>query len=357
MEYKQKRDFVVNTLFVVSVIITIIGFCFALKTIAPFVIGFLVALMLKPITDRITKNAKIKRKYAAIFVISFFYICVIACLYFIGILIYSQSVELFKFLPSFYTDKLEPVIFNMNNKFYGFVQDICPTFGINFWEVFESASAYISQMIKDFSSKILSSLGSIFTQIPLYFLTLVFSIVSSVLITIDYKDITAFIFRQIPHKAGKALLELKCFLSETLIKLIKAYIIIFFITFLQLSLGFFLLKVPYYLSLGLIISALDILPFLGIGGALIPWSLWSFASGDALTGSWLLVLYLLVTAIRNIVEPKIIGNQIGLHPLVTIIAMYSGLVLFGFVGMFIMPIVVLVVIYLNSKGMINLYKE
>lgn len=357
MEYRQKKDFVVNILFIISVIATIIGFVFALKTISPFVIGFTVAFILKPVTDRITKSTKLKRKYVAIFVITFFYICLIAFLYFIGILIYSQSVEFFKYLPRFYNDKLEPVLLNLNYRFYNIVQNIYPAFGVNLEEVFETASAYVSQMLKDMSTKILGSLGLVFKHVPLFFITLIFSIVSSVLITIDYKKITAFVLKQMPKKMGKALLELKDFLTDTIVKLLKAYIIIFFITFLELSLGFFLLKVPYYLSLGLIISFFDILPFLGIGGVLIPWSLWSFASGDAFMGGALLILYLVVTAVRNIIEPRIVGTQIGLHPLVTIISMYSGLVLFGFIGIFIMPIIVLVIIHLNSKGMINLYNK
>ena len=105
-----------------------------------------------------------------------------------------------------------------------------------------------------------------------------------------------------------------------------------------------------------IIAVLDILPFIGSGLVLIPWALISLLTGNLHMGIGLFIVYGIVTVIRNIIEPKIVGEQIGLHPLVTLTAMYLGLNLFGFVGFILAPITVLFLIHLNQTGYIRLWK-
>jgi predicted PurR-regulated permease PerM len=138
--------------------------------------------------------------------------------------------------------------------------------------------------------------------------------------------------------------------------MIKSYMIIMIITFFELFAGLSILKVNYALPIAAIVAFLDILPVLGTGGIIIPWSIVELILKNYFLGFGLLILYVAVTVIRNVLEPRIIGHQIGLHPIITITAMYAGLRLFGFGGLFLAPVVVITVKYLNDTGKINLFK-
>ena len=100
----------------------------------------------------------------------------------------------------------------------------------------------------------------------------------------------------------------------------------------------------------------DVLPVLGTGGIVIPWGVLSLLSGNLFLGIGLLITYVIITVIRNIVEPKIVGAQLGLHPVVTLIAMFVGVNAFGFLGIFGLPILISLVNHLNNKGIIRIFK-
>ena len=108
--------------------------------------------------------------------------------------------------------------------------------------------------------------------------------------------------------------------------------------------------------IALLISIFDILPVLGTGGIMIPWSIISLITGDVRLGILLAIVYIVVTVIRNIIEPKIVGQQLGLHPLVTLVSMFIGVNIAGIVGLFGFPILLSLLVHLNSKGVISLYK-
>ena len=104
------------------------------------------------------------------------------------------------------------------------------------------------------------------------------------------------------------------------------------------------------------ISIFDILPVLGTGGIMIPWSIISLITGDIKMGILLAIVYIVVTVIRNIIEPKIVGKQLGLHPLVTLVSMFIGVNIAGIVGLFGAPILLSLLVHLNKKGVVSLFK-
>jgi predicted PurR-regulated permease PerM len=93
-----------------------------------------------------------------------------------------------------------------------------------------------------------------------------------------------------------------------------------------------------------------VLPVLGTGGIVIPWGLFNLVRGNLFLGFGLLVLYVVITFIRQAVEPRLVGQQIGLHPIVVLLCMYAGLKLFGVVGLFGLPITILVIKYFYTHG-------
>ena len=105
----------------------------------------------------------------------------------------------------------------------------------------------------------------------------------------------------------------------------------------------------------LLIAIFDILPVLGTGGIMIPWAILTALGGDMGRALALLVVYVIITIIRNIIEPRIVGKQIGLHPVLTLMSMFVGTHLFGVVGLFGLPILLSLLRYLNDTGTISLF--
>ena len=110
------------------------------------------------------------------------------------------------------------------------------------------------------------------------------------------------------------------------------------------------------MGIAVAIAIFDILPVVGSGLVLLPWTVFSLIKGDLVTGIGLAVLYVVVIIVRQIVEPKIVGDRVGLHPLVTLMSMVIGSYLFGGIGLLGLPITIALIHALNKQGAIHLYK-
>jgi predicted PurR-regulated permease PerM len=138
--------------------------------------------------------------------------------------------------------------------------------------------------------------------------------------------------------------------------MLQGYILILLITFGELAIGFTLLRIDYSVLIAVAVALLDILPVVGTGTVLIPWSLISLLIGKIPQGIGLLVLYITITVVRNIIEPRIIGARIGLHPLATLIFMYLGLHLFGVIGMLLLPLIIILLKNAQDAGVLKIWK-
>ena len=114
-------------------------------------------------------------------------------------------------------------------------------------------------------------------------------------------------------------------------------------TFAEVLVGLSILRVRYALLMSLIIAVVDILPILGTGTVLIPWAIFSYVTGDGGLGTGLLILYAIVLILRQLIEPRIVGSSLGLHPLATLASIYLGIKLIGLGGIFIGPAAALLV--------------
>lgn len=242
--------------------------------------------------------------------------------------------------------------------------------------VSQSVSDFFGNLINDFDlSKIginldtvkggissgFSGVVSVVKSVPSVLLALVIGIIAWIFFTKDYDRIVGFIKLQLPSKHKNLLSEIKQVFSKTIVKMVRAYALIMFITFCELFLGFTILNAvgimdnAYALIIAIGIAVFDILPVAGSGGILIPWAIVSLITGNFAQGIGLLVMYIIITVIRQYIEPKIVGNTLGVHPLVTLMGLYFGLKLFGFIGMFIVPISLMTIKAFNDTGRIHLY--
>ncbi len=223
-------------------------------------------------------------------------------------------------------------------------------------EKIQSFDFVVTESIKEILPTLLSKIGSFLSFFPSAILFTVIMFVALFYIGCDYEKISRFLTRQLSEKTLKNVKEVKKVFLTTSSELFKAYFLITLITFSQLVAGLLVLKVRYAVLLALVIAIVDMLPVLGTGTVLVPWAIGCYIMGDMPRCIGLIVIYAIITLVRQIAEPKIVGTAVGLHPLVTLISMYVGIKLIGFAGLFLFPMGAIILKSLNDKKIIKIYK-
>ncbi len=330
------------------------GIKYAAVLLLPFLLGLFIAFLLKPIIRSLASFFHIRRKISAAVTIILTYAVLGGILWWAGNLLFWQLFLLFQKLPDFFSKEILPVI----NKFIEFIALKIEMFsGVPAEDVIDISPDKIIPVITDYSAKAVSSCSKFLSKLPSVFIGVVFTVVSSVFISIDYSNIVSFITKQFSPKIRTCIFQIKDFLVNTAFKLLKAYVILMAITFVELSVAFLLLRIPMAIPVAFLIALADFLPLIGTGGVMIPWIIFEVLRSNYILAISLGIVYAIVALVRNIAEPKIVGAQVGLHPLVTIMGMYIGGKIFGFLGIFILPMLILIAKELNDTGKVHLWKK
>lgn len=353
MNTEKQKNFIIK----LAYILVIAGLLFVIlkyviPLFMPFIIGFIIALILKPIIIFINKKIKIKRVKISAIVLIIFYLLFFIVISMFGVKIYTYTKEIFYNLPEFYVNTIEPVL----NDVVIWLRKTAPQMDIWISNGFESINDSILSFVKSISSTVMRAIMSVAGGIPSFFIKFLFTIVSSFFFTIDYTKITKFILMQFSEKNQNMILNIKKNGIDTIFKFIRAYAILIMITFIELSIGLSILKIPNSILFAALIAVIDILPILGTGGVLLPWAAICIITGNVSLAVGLVILYVVVLVIRQTLEPKVVGNQIGLHPIITLMCMFVGAQLFGFIGLFLLPILVTILKNMNDEGAIHLFK-
>lgn len=353
MNLDKQKAFLIH-FFYIAVTLGIIyaGFKYLLPILMPFVIGMFVAAILHNLIDFVSKKAHIKRSLVSILILIIFYSIIILLAIMVGAKVISSIIELSSKLPAFYTDTLEPAFNTVTNNFLTQFPDVETLLEEQLDTINETVFGYI----KSTSESVISAATRLATQIPSLIINLIFTIVSSFFFTIDFHKIVDFVLRQLSSEKRNMVIRIKDNIIGTIGKFIKAYATLITITFVELSIGFSILNIPNAIVLGVVVAIVDIMPILGTGAILIPWSIIGFVLGNTKIGIGMLILYLIITAVRQALEPRVVGQQIGLHPVVTLICMFVGAQLLGILGLFLLPILVTILKKMNDEGTIHIFK-
>ena len=357
MTYDKKQRFLTNFFYYgIILVCAFLGIKYAWEYLTPFVIAFVVAFCLKPLVNKVNVYLKIKRSVAAILVVAAFYIVTVAAISLTGVQVVLFIRNMFYILPDYYTNEVAPVIANILHDFQRFISTVDPGITAMVEEYIAGIITDIGSWVSSFSVSVLSKISSGIAAVPGLFIKTLITIVASFFISIDYYEITLFIAQQVDTKWISILYDAEEYAKTALVQYIKSYSLILFITFCEITIGLWLLGVERAAVISLLISVFDILPAVGTGGIIIPWGIIAMVLGDIPFGIGMLALYLIVTVIRNTIEPKIVGEQVGLHPVATLMAMFLGTKLMGIVGLFGFPIGLVILKKLNDSGKIKLFK-
>lgn len=354
---EKRKGFIINSIYIVIIGLLILAVArYSLLWLTPFIIGFGVATILRPIVKKVQKRIKYGHKPVAALIVLLFYGTIGVLIGLLSVKIFISLKDMFIWLPSFYFSSIEPVFVNLLDWGQSWFAVLDPEFIQILSDISSNLISSLATLISRFSSGMVSIITSGISSVPTFFVSLVFAIISSFFFAIDYPAVTGFLARQLSDKQKEMLVDIKDTVGKTLLNFVKAYGIVMGITFLELSLGLSILKVENAFYIAAIIAVLDILPALGSGSVLIPWAIIQMLQQDWFMGIGLIVLYLVILVVRNIMEPKVVGKQIGLPPIVMLMCMFAGVKILGILGLFVLPIMVIILKELNDNGKIRLYK-
>lgn len=183
----------------------------------------------------------------------------------------------------------------------------------------------------------LRAAGGIAAGLPNFVIFVLVTLVAAFYFSLDLGGIHHALLDMMPQKARRVTEKLKDGAWQTMTGYLRAYLLLLLVTFVLLLVGFLFLRVPYAVLLAALISVLDLLPIIGVGTLLIPWGIVACLTGNLPMGIGLLAMYAVIAVVRQFLEPKLIGQHLGLHPLLALLATYAGLKLFGFWGLMLLP--------------------
>lgn len=335
-------------------------FKYALPLFLPFVLAWIIAAMLQPIIRFLDSKVKIPKKVSVLVLVVTVIGLLVWAIYAIANKLVTEVTSLVSFLKQWMQNitnndsAVNDIIDRLNNAI-PFID-----FSDKLYEIWDNLDGYILDAIKHLSgniTNIIPILTDIVMMIPGGVVFFVISVISCFYFACDFEKINTFLAMQLPVRVRAFGTVLKQQFLVTIGKYIRAYGLIMLITFTELFVGLSILGTSYSFLLAFITALIDIIPVLGTGLVLIPWAFYSLIVGDYFMFVGLLILYVLITVIRQIIEPKIVGSYIGLYPLVTLIAMYVGTKVMGVFGLFLFPITMIMLKKLNDEGHIKLWKR
>lgn len=380
---EKRRDFIINFAFLALILALVyVFFKLAFWIVAPFLLSFFFAMLLqRPLKwlDKKTKD-KLHGFWSIVLVVLSICIVILPLVFILAALVnkvidlVTYIAEQLKDISSFLATTENWILNTLSFLPEGVYESVRTTITEFFDKLQPDAGADAAasvNLLKSFDfNKIRSGLTtgvsgvySVLKGVPSVLIGVVIGIVAWIFFTKDYKFVVGFIKNQLPKEKSNVLSDLKQVFYKTIVTMFKAYGIIMFITFIELLIGFGVMTVfgimknPYFALIAVAIAVFDILPVAGSGGVLIPWAVFSFVNGNFKQGIGLIVVYVLISAIRQYIEPKIVGTSLGVHPLVTLAGLYIGLKLFGFMGMFLVPLTVMTLKAFNDSGRIKLWKS
>ena len=379
MEITEKRRATLINIAFYSVIAAIfyLFMKYAFGLVAPFIVAFAVAIFLQNPIRIISEKTKIKKNIIGAVAVLLIISVIISLIVLVGYRLFAEFKGFGEYVMSKISDlpalirsaedwilarlavlpdSLEKTV---TDSVTGIVDRLLLATQEDMANTPQSSSG--SSLDLSFLATPLGGLLSTAKQIPVIFAGIFMAIIACFFITCDYDKFTTLIRENISREHEVAIVKTRRILGDILGKMLKSYATLIFITFCEVSIGLNILKLigvyggGYILVISIITAIVDILPVLGTGTILIPWAVYNLFTGHIGLGIGLVVIYILITVIRQVIEPRLVAMNVGLHPVITLFGMYLGVQLFGFLGIFILPITFVLVKALNDEGIIHLW--
>ncbi len=311
-------------------ILIMVGARYILPVLAPFLIAWLMAMATRNPAEKLAKKIKIPEKIIRLLLSIFLTLSIFAT---VGIIIWQITGALWSFLSDI----------GEGSKLYRLLNRLTsPTVSSEITGMSEEMLGYIGELLSELLKTALTWLGGIVTDVvsavPKAFFFLVVTIISLIYFSLDLENINRLVKWILPRRASVFLSSVRDGIFFVVKKYIRSYLLLMAITYTTIFSGLALLGIEHAALIAVIVALLDLLPVIGVGTLLIPWSVIEIATDNKFVGIGLLILFVVHTVIRQLAEPKIVGKSLDLHPIVTLILLYVGYALFGIAGLILLPV-------------------
>lgn len=313
----------------------------------PFVIGWFISYVVSPLVNWLEKRLKIRRKLGSGLIIVAVLAVVCLLIYLAGEALINEISSLIQNVPSMYHD-LENGMVKIGNSFEGILKMVPPSVRESWTAMTMDFDRTMGQIMGKISDPTVTAVGNFAMKIPTVLVSTIVAIVSAYFFISDREEVITWSKKVAPEPLVRRMTLVMDNLKYAVGGYFKAQFKIMIVVFGILLVGFFVLQVHFQFLLALLIALLDFLPFFGTGTALIPWMVYKILVGNYKMAIGLLVLYVVTQLIRQVIQPKLVGDSIGMKPLVTLVLLFVGYKIGGIIAMiFAVPIGMII---------INLYK-
>ena len=330
MNYEKIRRYADLVVLIIGAgLLSYLFFKHVLLYVLPFLIGWFVAFATRPLAIRIAPKLRMKPKVIRLVLTVALYLMLFGI---ISLGVWLLSREVWELLAG---------ISDGDSGIREFISGLTGSGGL-IGRLFGDFSDYVADALYRVAISMLSSVGSalssIVSAVPKVLFFVLISVIASVYFALGLEEINASVKRLLPRSVFDIAVKLKDGFFGAFLKYLRSYLLLLVITFLEMLLGLFLIRAPYPLIMGIVIALLDLLPVIGVGAVLIPWGIWSLVVGRMPFGIGLIVIFASHTVFRQIIEPKIVGKNLGMHPLLTLVFIYVGYSVFGIMGLLLVPV-------------------
>lgn len=295
----------------------------------PFLIGFVISLLVEPLIKRLSRRTKLERKKCAIMVIVIIFIIILALLVWGIVTLITESSNLLKGLNNYIQ-----LMYDQVKIYIGSIKTGNTKLPMEVATILENSSDKVVSFITNYVSGVLTKATQIISEIPTIAIYTFITLLATYFICIDKIYIADTIEHQLPHKWAKKIGTHTRSIVRELGNYLKAEAILIIISFIIVLVGLYILKifhfnVPYPFLTALAIGFVDALPILGSGTVMVPWAIIEALNGDINLGIAIIVIFAIILIARQLLEPRIVSGKIGIHPIFTLLAMYTGFKIIG----------------------------
>jgi len=321
----------------------------------PFIIGWMLAAIANPIVRFFEEKFRIRRRAGSAVVIVFVLALVILAGYYVVTRLVSAGVTLVTMLPQIWKNlesDFREIGENLDVIYNGFPENV----KVNIVKFGQATEGYIAGLVGDIGTPTVNAVGNFAKNIPGMLINVIMCILSAYFFVAEKEMLGKFWQRCIPYAIRDKWRIVFDSLKNAVGGYFKAQLKIELWIFLLLLIGFLLLRIPYAALIAFLIGALDFLPFFGAGAVMIPWAVIKFLGGDYQMGIWLLVIWGVGQIVRQVIQPKIVGDSVGIEPLPTLVLLFIGYKVAGVLGMILAVPIGLIVINMNRAGIFDTLK-
>jgi sporulation integral membrane protein YtvI len=326
-------------------------FQFGTPLLYPFLIALVIALMIHRPVTYLTKTLKIPRWLSVTIAL------LLLMLISVGVvtLVVTETVveigELAKRLPGFASELSEYLqrtisqdfLLGVYNQIQWFYNQLDQDYQEKIGNTVGSGITSVTNAGQDLIVNFLNGLKNLLVSLPNMATVSVISLMGAFFISKDFFLWEARFRRILPKGVNRRLDQIFLDLRAALFGFLKAQLTLISLTAAIVIIGLLILRVEYAITIGLITGLVDLLPYLGTGAVFIPWIVYLFFKGNYTLVIGLSILYAVVLIFRQIIEPKVVAENVGLDPLLTLVALFVGLQLFGFLGLIIGPVALVMI--------------